>query len=69
VKAILEFNLPEEKEDHETAIRGTDYKIALEDMDNYFRNRLKYEDLSEETRKTLQDARDHLSALTMDIIR
>lgn len=67
-KAILEFNLPEEQEDHKIALHGLDYKIALEDMENYLRGRLKYEGLSEEVRNALQEARDHLCSLTFEIL-
>lgn len=66
-KAILEFNLPEEKEEHLNALYGTSYKIALEEMDNHFRCRLKYEDISEEVREALQNARDILTSLILDV--
>jgi len=68
MKAILEFDLPEDQEEHITAINGIHYKIAINNMDDYFRNRLKYEEnLSVEARKTLQQSRDFLFSLTKDI--
>jgi hypothetical protein len=67
MKAILEFTLPEEQEEHQNAVKGFCYKLALEDMDNYFRSRLKYEDgLSEEVRNALQEARNRLIYLTRE---
>lgn len=48
MKAILEFNLPEEQDDFEVASKAYRYKISLEDFDNYLRARLKYEDISDE---------------------
>lgn len=67
MKAILEFNLPEDEYNHECAMNGIHYKIVLDDMDTYFRGRLKYEDLPNEVRDALQAARDHLHQLTIDI--
>jgi len=46
MKAILEFNLPEEEEQHADAINGTQYKFAIQELDEYLRRRLKYEKLS-----------------------
>ena len=62
--AKLEFNLPEDEEEYRNAINGADYKLALEDMDNYLRGRLKYEELPEDVHKALQEARDKLLYLT-----
>ena len=38
MKAILEFNLPEEIEEHLNAINGINYKIALQEMDRWLRS-------------------------------
>lgn len=45
MKSILEFNLPEEQEEFETANDGWKYKSVLFDLDNFLRNKLKYEEL------------------------
>jgi hypothetical protein len=45
-KAVLEFNLPEEKEEFELAQRGISYKIVLDDLDNWLRAKVKYEDMN-----------------------
>lgn len=66
MKAKLIFNLPEDAEDHKYALKGLSYKIALDEMDNYLRSRLKYEDLSEEIDQELQAARDKLNELIRD---
>jgi hypothetical protein len=34
MKGVLEFNLPEEREEFETAQKGVDYKLALETVWN-----------------------------------
>ena len=47
MKGILEFDLPEEREEFETAQRGVLYKIAIEDFYNKsLRARRKYQDLT-----------------------
>ena len=43
MKAILEFDLPEDKELFEAASKATDWAILAWDMDNYIRNRIKYQ--------------------------
>lgn len=67
MQAILKFKLPEEAEEHKNALNGVDYKIALDEMDNYLRGQIKYGELDEGIRAALQEARDHLCSLTLDI--
>ena len=43
MKAILEFNLPEDKEEFEVASKAMDWSILAWDIDQYIRNRLKYQ--------------------------
>ena len=43
MKAILEFDLPEDKEDFEVASKAMDWSILAWDIDQYIRNRLKYQ--------------------------
>lgn len=43
MKAILEFNLPEEGEEHEAAVKGMKYKCQVEDIwQVFFRPRHKH---------------------------
>ena len=42
MKATLKFDLPEDDEMFEAAVRGLDYKIALLDFDNALRNVVKH---------------------------
>jgi hypothetical protein len=42
MKAILEFNLPEEKEDFDFATKGINYYSALVEFDNWLRSEYKY---------------------------
>ena len=43
MKAILEFDLPEDKEEFEIASKAMDWSILAWDIDQYIRNRLKYQ--------------------------
>lgn len=60
MKAILEFNLPEDKEEFKLANQATSYYLVIEDIDNYLRSRIKYEQNSEEVEKVLQEVREKL---------
>lgn len=58
MKASIEFTLPEEREEHETAINGWRYRLAINDVMEHVRARLKYgEDLTEEASKELEQVR------------
>ena len=43
MKAILEFNLPEEAEEHRTALNGPKYLVVLQELDAKLRNMKKYQ--------------------------
>jgi hypothetical protein len=43
MKAILEFDLPEDSHEHAYAISGVDALIVIEDILNEIRNKLKYD--------------------------
>ena len=43
MKAILEFILPEDKTEFDTATKAIDWAILAWDIDQYIRNRLKYQ--------------------------
>ena len=61
MKAILEFTLPEERDEHQEALAGTKYLGILQDLDNELRSTIKYE-----RKVTLQDVRDKLHALMFE---
>ena len=48
MKAILEFNLPEEDEEFRQAAKAGDMHCAIFEFSQYLRKKLKYEDLSEQ---------------------
>jgi hypothetical protein len=47
MKAILEFNLPEDKEDFDFATNGLNYYSALIEMDQWLRSEYKYNNKEE----------------------
>jgi hypothetical protein len=65
MKAILEFDLPEDEQYFECASRAKDLYLVLWEMDEHLRAKLKYGDdnMSDETYKALDEARDHLRNL------
>ena len=44
-KATLTFNLPEEREEYETATQGAGWKFALDDIMTRLRTMIKYEEV------------------------
>ena len=58
MKAILEFNLPEDQPEFNNAIKGGDWKHVCWEMDQYLRKRVKYDDgLTEEQLEVYEDMR------------
>jgi hypothetical protein len=56
MKVILEFNLPEETESYQLAMNGHRYRFALQELDNYLRSELKYNDALNKGSRRLLDA-------------
>ena len=42
MKAILEFNLPEEQDDHAYAVHGLDALLVISDLEQEIRSKLRY---------------------------
>ena len=62
MKATLEFNLPEEKHEHELAINAATMYCAICDLDNHLRNLIKHGDDSEDAKRLAEEIRrDYLS--------
>lgn len=55
MKAILEFNLPEESDDFRYAINGEEYHIALYNIREDVRQMWKYQELSENEYKIVDE--------------
>lgn len=69
MKAILEFQLPEDSEYFECASKATDLYFVLWDLDQYLRATIKYnpdegpKSKTEEQLQAYQEIRDHLREL------
>ena len=63
MKAILEFTLPEDTQEHQDALKGTDWKWAVDDLLDYLRNQIKHADNSAEEYRTFERVRDRLAEI------
>lgn len=48
MKATLAFKLPEESDEHQTALDGWKWRQVVSDLAGHLRDRLKHEDLPEQ---------------------
>jgi hypothetical protein len=55
MKAILEFNFPQDQEEFDMAVKSRDMAYALKDIRNYLRNRVKYEEMPAEKWETCDE--------------
>ena len=60
MKAILEFELPEQNEEFLTAFNGQKYKNAIWDFDQLLRSEMKYKELTKDTYKAFEYCRNEL---------
>lgn len=60
MKAILEFDLPEENRDFQEAINGKNYKSAIWEFDELLRSEIKYKEPTEDSYKAYKFCRDEL---------
>jgi hypothetical protein len=65
MKAILEFDLPEENDDFQAAINGHNYKSAVWNFDQLLRSEIKYKELSNDTYQAYQWCRDELRKILL----
>ena len=66
MKAILEFDLPEDKEEFDVASKGMDWALLAWDIDQLLRNKLKYSDLLPNTRAELEEIKNTLNEMLVD---
>ena len=66
MKAILEFELPEDKEEFDVASKGMDWALVAWDIDQLLRDKLKYGKLLPNTRETLEEIRNTLNEMLID---
>lgn len=67
MKATLTFNLPEDQDDFNNAVKGIDYKIALQEIAEYLRRELKYnQNLSDIEYQTIEKVREEFNGILTD---
>ena len=66
MKAILEFELPEDKENFDASAKGMDWAIVAWDIDQLLRKKLKYGNLLPNTRAELEEIRNTLTEMLID---
>lgn len=62
-RVSLEFDLPEEQEEFDLAYHGARLSVIIEDLDNYLRNRMKYDELDEAQYEVYDTVRRKLTEL------
>ena len=66
MKAILEFELPEDKENFDAASKGMDWALVVWDMDQIMHKKVKYEELSDDSRLVIEDLRLTMSDMLIN---
>jgi len=69
MKAILEFNLPEDQIDFDLAVNGSKINLVLWEMDQWLRQQYKYmpdEEYSEDKYETYEKCREQLRELMFE---
>jgi len=62
MKAKLEFELPEENEEHLSAVNGSSWKSLAFAHDQALRSKLKHGNLSEDVLKVLEELREDFNS-------
>jgi hypothetical protein len=63
MKAILEFDLEEDRDEFRNAIDGGGLRAAMWEMDQWLRSKVKYGMLPEAEAKAFREAREELHAI------
>jgi len=66
MKATIEFNLPEEETEHRRMLKAVDLVIAINQMDLFLRNKIKYNELSDDASNAFRSAREELHSILND---
>jgi len=68
MKAILEFNLPEDQPEFNNAIKGGDWKHVCWEMDQLLRRNIKYapDDVNEEVLDALEKIREEFNRIMIE---
>ena len=66
MKAILEFELPADKENFDAASKGMDWALVVWDMDQIMHKKVKYEELTDDSRLVIEDLRLTMSDMLIN---
>jgi hypothetical protein len=66
MKAVLEFNLPEENHEFANATNASKMRSVLWELDQWMRAKLKYEELPDGQYDAIKQTRDQLRILLND---
>ena len=69
MKAVLEFNLPEDQSDFDLAVNGAKAQVALWEMDQWLRAQYKYmsdDEYSKDKYETFEKCREQLREIMFD---
>ena len=67
MKAILEFNLPEDQPEFNNAIKGKDWKHVCWEIDQYLRKEIKYNDDNSDYKiRVLEKVREELNGFMIE---
>jgi len=66
MKAILEFELPRDKENFDASAKGMDWAIVAWDLDELLRKMLKYGHEYKDADTALQQVKDTLNEMLID---
>ena len=66
MKAILEFELPRDKQKFDTATRGMDWALVVRDLDQIMHKKIKYAELTDDSRKEIEDLRLTMSDMLIN---
>ena len=66
MKAILEFELPEDKEQFDVATRGMDWALVVWDMDQIMHKKVKYAELTDDSRLVIEELRLTMSDMLIN---
>ena len=66
MKAILEFELPRDKENFDAASKGMDWALVVWDMDQIMHKKVKYAELTDDSRLVIEDLRLTMSDMLVN---
>ena len=67
MKAILEFNLPEDQPEFNNALKGGDWKHVCWEIDQYLRKEIKYNDDNSDYKiRVLEKVREELNGFMIE---